>query len=309
MARSLLLVTLLIAASIHIFADNEVPRLSSFRKDHIRFYFFNKGNAHLDKGYQIGNEFNVQDILASGFRPTNQTKVIIPGWSSAVNNPIIQLLKNAYFVSDEPNVIVVDWSDLSYLPIGNVQAIGKRAAQLLDFMVREDLLRLDWLHIVGMSESSHIAGVTGESISTGRAARITGLDPSRPFINMKVKDGRLSDDDADLVDVVHTNAGTLGEQAAVGHLDFYANGGKKQPGCDREFIGSCSHERAVRLFAESINSPDAFKGWRCDDEWAALHQRCPDSGVEATMGEHLSYSQHGSYFLTTNGASPFGLGD
>lgn len=167
------------------------------------------------------------------------------------------------------------------------------------------LLNVEHVHIIGMSESAHIAGVTGEFISSGRVARITGLDPSRPFIDMTKKRGRLSVDDADLVDVVHTNAGTLGEQSAVGHIDFYPNGGKKQPGCENEFIGSCSHERAVLLFVESINSPHAFQAWRCENEWAALHDRCQISDTLATMGEHLSYRVNGSYLLKTTGSSPF----
>lgn len=309
MATSSLLIALLLfatAVAVNSVPDNGLPVFDNFRKNHIRFNFFNKDNAHLPRGYQIQNDFNTEDILASGLRLNNETKVIIPGFSSKITNPVIQLLKNAYFVDGDRNVVVVDWSDLSYVAVGNVQGVAKRTAELLNFLVQEELLQLESLHIIGMSESSHIAGVTGEHITSGRVARITGLDPSRPFINMNVKAGRLSDDDAVLVDVVHTNAGYLGEQAAIGHLDFYANGGKKQPGCDWELFGSCSHERAVRLFAESVNSPDAFKGWLCQDEWAALHQRCPDSGVEATMGEHLRYSQHGAFFFKTNGVSPFG---
>lgn len=290
-----------------IVKDDVAASFDDFRTNHIRFYFFNKDNAQLVEGYQIQNDLNMKDILASGFRPENQTTIIIPGFSDGVTKPMIQLLKDAYFVSDERNVIVVDWSDLSYLAIGNVQFVAKRAAQLIDLMVKEELLRLDWLHIIGMSQSSHIAGVTGEHVTTGRVGRITGLDPSRPFINMKERNGRLSDDDAVLVDVVHTNAGFLGEQTAIGHLDFYANGGKKQPGCDHELFWSCSHARAVLLFTESINNPEAFKAFLCQDEWEALHQRCTDSGVYAFVGEHLSYSQRGSFFFKTNGTSPFGL--
>lgn len=221
---------------------------------------------------------------------------------------MIQQLKNAYIDNNggtDLNVIIVDWSDLSYFGFGNINGVGKRSAELLDFMVGTGLLNVEHVHIIGMSESAHIAGVTGEFISSGRVARITGLDPSRPFIDMTQKRGRLSVDDADLVDVVHTNAGTLGEQSAVGHIDFYPNGGKKQPGCENEFIGSCSHERAVHLFVESINSPHAFQAWRCENEWAALHDRCQISDTLATMGEHLSYRVNGSYLLKTTGSSPF----
>lgn len=49
-------------------------------------------------------------------------------------------------------------------------------------------------------------------------------------------DGRLDTTDADFVDVIHTNSGPFTEGhlsmiEAVGHIDFYPNGGQFQPGC------------------------------------------------------------------------------
>lgn len=45
---------------------------------------------------------------------------------------------------------------------------------------------------------------------------------------------RLTRDDANFVQVIHTNAGLLGETAPVGHVDFCVNGGTMQPSCSRE---------------------------------------------------------------------------
>ena len=50
-------------------------------------------------------------------------------------------------------------------------------------------------------------------------------------------------DDADFVDVVHTNAdllmyGGVGIGIPIGHVDFYPNGGKRQPGCDSTLKGA-----------------------------------------------------------------------
>lgn len=42
---------------------------------------------------------------------------------------------------------------------------------------------------------------------------------------------RLGPDDAEFVDVVHTDCLARGILAASGHADFYANGGILQPGC------------------------------------------------------------------------------
>lgn len=42
---------------------------------------------------------------------------------------------------------------------------------------------------------------------------------------------RLSEEDAEFVDVVHTDAGHYGFIKPIGHADFYPNGGTAQPGC------------------------------------------------------------------------------
>lgn len=38
--------------------------------------------------------------------------------------------------------------------------------------------------------------------------------------------------DANYVDVMHTNAGQNGLNKSIGHMDYYPNGGSKQPGCN-----------------------------------------------------------------------------
>lgn len=50
---------------------------------------------------------------------------------------------------------------------------------------------------------------------------------------MVAVDMRLSKDDAQFVDIIHSDAGISGIMASIGHIDFFPNGGKKfQPGCE-----------------------------------------------------------------------------
>lgn len=85
---------------------------------------------------------------------------------------------------------------------------------------------------------------------------------------------RLDPSDASFVDVVHTNGADgltgvgFGLDEAGGHLDFYVNGGSRQPGCrlptrlaqlpnpvTMEAINAivfCHHRRSCDLFAESL---------------------------------------------------------
>ena len=101
-----------------------------------------------------------------------------------------------------------------------------------------------------------MAGVASSGVSSGRLPRVTGmqlngnlnlivclpyrqihtgLDPARGLPTNDTAN-MLDITDADFVDVVHTNGGTNNDTRAIfdamGHVDFYANGGSYQPGCD-----------------------------------------------------------------------------
>lgn len=42
---------------------------------------------------------------------------------------------------------------------------------------------------------------------------------------------RLTRDDANFVEIIHTNSGLYGEYPQTGHVDFSINGGRLQPSC------------------------------------------------------------------------------
>lgn len=59
-----------------------------------------------------------------------------------------------------------------------------------------------------------------------------GLDPALPYFEFKWNN--LDRESASVVDVIHTNCGGLGQVLPIGTVDFYANGGITQSGCEKE---------------------------------------------------------------------------
>lgn len=65
---------------------------------------------------------------------------------------------------------------------------------------------------------------------------LIGLDPAGPMFEGVEENRRLSPDDADFVDVLHTYNRealgiSIGIQQPIGDIDIYPNGGEVQPGC------------------------------------------------------------------------------
>lgn len=63
--------------------------------------------------------------------------------------------------------------------------------------------------------------------------RISGLDPAFPQYYPAIGGAKaISDKDAVLVDIIHTDKGRYGTPFATGTVDFWPNGGDRiQPGC------------------------------------------------------------------------------
>lgn len=99
-------------------------------------------------------------------------------------------------------------------------------------------LKLEKVHLIGHSLGAHIAGFAGKEFTkrtSQKLPRITSLDPAGPLFNAysQNKDERLSDEDAEMVDVLYTDIGLMGYKGGcMGTVEFLANGGRAlQPGC------------------------------------------------------------------------------
>ncbi|CAG7661254.1 unnamed protein product [Allacma fusca] len=114
---------------------------------------------------------------------------------------------------------------------------------------------------------------------TGRKIIVDdALDPAGPEFYTGIFARKITSNDAQYVDAIHTNAGQLGIWQNVGQVDFYLNGGTgPQPGCiafqtiDKAFrsiTGACSHNAATRFYTRSIllgiARSEEFNGCSCE---------------------------------------------
>lgn len=248
-------------------------------------------------------------------------KLIVHGFLENGKVSWIQDIKDAFLDEEDCNVIIIDWSggaqQLSYIKAsGNTALVGREASLLVQRLIdaHRNTLSTDQVHIVGFSLGGQIAGFFGRHFknSTGQLIpRITALDPAGPlFDNTTVC---LSESDARYVDAIHTSGGKqlvvgeLGIDRPVGHVDFYPNGGKKQPGC-KPLDLPCDHFRATAYFLESLrNKRCRFLSILCGGGFRALEQnKCQQGGKRGLMG-YFSHTApgRGVQFLTTNDKSEY----
>ncbi|KAG8186239.1 hypothetical protein JTE90_008765 [Oedothorax gibbosus] len=234
------------------------------------------------------------------------------------------------------NVIVVDWTSLNSLPyskaVANTRVVGAKLAKLINFIINNTGTTAASFHIVGHSLGAHIAGYAGERIDG--LSRITGLDPAGPYFRDPLV--RLNATDALFVDVIHTDGGGylltgLSINEPIGHLNFYPNGGRLQPGCVnilsgqgfleaifnfsfshfQDVFGACDHGRANDYYLESINNYECkFLAVQCsnyNDFEAGLCSPCNHTvSVMGFRNKPLpGIERSARFFLKTNEQSPF----
>ncbi|XP_050552097.1 pancreatic triacylglycerol lipase-like [Spodoptera frugiperda] len=243
------------------------------------------------------------------FNPALPFRIFLHGFTDDPSKSSYQTISSAFLKQDDVNILALDASSLIrwfYLrSTVMVQFIGERLGSVLAALVPAGL-EASKIHLIGHSLGSHIAGFTAKTFynQTGqRVGRISSLDPAGPcFSNLEV-DLRLSKEDANFVDVIHTDAGVFGLNEAIGHVDFYPNGGSEQPNC---LFPTCSHSRAWLLYAESVLLPESFVGAQCLS-WKQFMKGNCDFKDTSVMGYYCPTDSRGKYDLQTSDESPFGL--
>ncbi|XP_033869215.3 endothelial lipase-like [Acipenser ruthenus] len=269
-----------------------------------------------------------------GFNATAKTILVIHGWTmSGMFEKWLQKLVSAIQEREkEANVLVVDWINLAHQvypdAVNHTKTVGHDIAKFLEWLKDELNLPLQNVHMIGYSLGAHVAGYAGNYVN-GTIGRITGLDPAGPMFEGVDSDSRLSPDDADFVDVLHTYTRealgvSIGIQQPVGHIDIYPNGGDSQPGCGlSDILGTmayrgfgeavkCEHERSVYLFIDSLLNKDHQSfAYRCTDPsrfkkgicLSCRKNRCNNLGYNI---KKMRNRRNSKMYLKTRADMPFG---
>ncbi|KAL0276804.1 UNVERIFIED_CONTAM: hypothetical protein PYX00_004295 [Menopon gallinae] len=301
-----------------------------------KFILYTQKNP--DKGQVLMPQWN-STIDNSNFDPNKKTKVIIHGFIDTPHSSWVKEMRNELLRHADWNVIIVDWAGGS-LPLytqatANTRLVGLELAYFINYLKDNYGLDPGTVHMIGHSLGAHTAGYAGERIKG--LGRITGLDPAEPYFQEMPPMVRLDPTDANLVDVIHTDGKSIlllgyGMSAPCGHIDFYPNNGKEQPGCDltetplpltliREGVEeasrvlvACNHIRAIKLFIDSINSKCPYVAHQCDSYENFLEGRCfgcrDNSSTCAVMGLRTDESLYlpspeSKFFITTGKSYPY----
>ncbi|CAG9796746.1 unnamed protein product [Diatraea saccharalis] len=235
--------------------------------DNNAYWLFTRNNPDQQQVLHLNDAASLHN---SNFDTSKDTVFLVHGWNGNGNNKMNKRLKEAFLQNNDVNIIVLDWNRLAnrnYVTARNgVPAVGRALGQFINWLVSLGA-SYDKMHLVGFSLGAHLVGNAGRETG-GKVSRITGLDPAGPLWSRNTD--RITEEDAQYVEVIHTNTNFLGYTNPCGDADFYPNGGGSMPGC---WTNTCSHGKAYDYMASTVTYNHLLAN-QCDTLRDATRNRC-----------------------------------
>ncbi|XP_072758077.1 pancreatic triacylglycerol lipase [Anoplolepis gracilipes] len=311
----------------------------------VRFFLSSRKQPHRVE-VVLGEQFGLE---WTDFRIERRTVIIVHGFLAHGKEEWISNMEKALLQWDDVNVVVIDWSAGGntwnyYKAAVNTKIVGYQISKFIEHVTNATISNegsdtRNWgsLYLIGHSLGAHICGMAAKELKQRQnrwtVHRITGLDPAQPCFRNADPSVYLHKNDAPLVDVIHTNGKLLlklglGLPEAIGHMDFYPNGGRTQPGCAKtessyyDYLpipitaiqrAICSHGRSYLYLTESLVSAATRNCSFWAHNWNLTYMHltriiaepcdtniCTEMGIRAEMYDH-----RGTFFVATASTPPF----
>ncbi|CAL1262150.1 unnamed protein product [Larinioides sclopetarius] len=277
----------------------------------------------------------------SRFNPNNQLAVFIPGFMFGVCEiEVIPQIKDELLAKEDMNVILIinteEYGNDFLAAMENAEKAANLTVKVLRNIQDKTGFKNEKVYLIGHSLGAQVAGLVGQQFPVHR---ITALDPAGVTYTKDTSlVRRLDPDDADIVDVIHTNGGTglpyFGGYFPMGDADFYVNGGAVQPSCSKlaweaaknfnfmYVIGVssvpsiCAHAQVLEYYKLSINDfPEKFIAYACSSYKKFKSGNCTGDGASSIImgydfekyftSEHRGRKLPRKYYIDTKEAWPF----
>ncbi|XP_016919506.2 lipase member H-A-like isoform X1 [Apis cerana] len=265
------------------------------------FRLYNRNGSYIDT-----NVKNVS-VLLPYIEKNNNLVFYITGYTYDIDSENVKLITGVYLNYTQHNILALDYRNITqanYLTaVYAINDLGKLVGDALNSLVNGGV-DSEMIHIIGHSLGAQLAARIARNVNFV-IPRITGLDPAGPlfyFLN-----SHLISSDAKFVDIIHADIGGYGLALKTGDVDFFPNyGHRPQPNCPLfglllSQMDLCSHSRSFEFYAESVKNHTSLIA-KC------YSLNVCDNVEYIPMGYATPSNATGSYYLLTNGESPFGQG-
>lgn len=125
-----------------------------------------------------------QTVTTANYAAGRPFIVLLHGYTGHKDYSPNSHIRPALFQNNDFNVISVDYHPLAPEPcyvqaVHNLPVVAKCTAQLLDYMISQQIFTLDDLHIIGFSLGAQTAGMIANYVKSGKLKRITGVFPTQ----------------------------------------------------------------------------------------------------------------------------------
>ncbi|XP_076256438.1 uncharacterized protein LOC143193890 isoform X1 [Rhynchophorus ferrugineus] len=232
-----------------------------------------------------------------------QVFIIINGDEDENINWAIDLKDTLLQTSPNGLVTIIDWHRYKYQSYQTISELAKPIGNKIAEIITSLEMSVEQLTIIGFSIGAHIAGFAGKRLNefyNKTLYRITALDPAKKMWEHQsiLCQDRLSQNDALIVDVIHTETDFYGFLSPIGSIDVYINNGHLQPNCEDTI---CSHYRAIDLYMETFYSRVLALKIEVRNQ-TFIYSTTTEFAI---VGYNLESNKTGPFLLLTNKVPPY----